>query len=127
MSEAELHLLFGRLQGAKRTAAQRGKLRLPLPVGLEYDPDGLIMLDSDEQVRQAVADVFAEFARTGSAYGVVRAFVGHSFPLRVYGGVWAGSCAGTSSPTAGLWGCCPNRPIPRLRLRATPHRAYGPS
>ncbi|MGH2722410.1 MAG: recombinase family protein, partial [Actinomycetota bacterium] len=33
MSEAELHLLAGRLQGAKRAAAERGELRFPLPVG----------------------------------------------------------------------------------------------
>ena len=33
MSEAELHLLAGRLQGAKRAAAARGELRTPLPVG----------------------------------------------------------------------------------------------
>jgi len=33
MSEAELHLLAGRLQGAKRAAAARGELRSPLPVG----------------------------------------------------------------------------------------------
>jgi DNA invertase Pin-like site-specific DNA recombinase len=90
MSEAELHLLFGRLQGAKRAAAARGELRLPLPVGYEYDADGLIVVDADEQVRQAVADVFAEFVRTGSAYGVVHAFAGRTFPLRAYGGVWAG-------------------------------------
>lgn len=90
MSEAELHLLAGRLQGAKRAAAARGELRLPLPVGFDYDADGRIVPDADEQVRQAVADVFAEFTRTGSAYGVVQAFVGRRFPLRAYGGVWAG-------------------------------------
>jgi hypothetical protein len=65
-------------------------LRLPLPVGYEYDADRLIVMDADEQVRQAVADVFAEFTRTGSAYGVVQAFTGRRFPLRAYGGVWAG-------------------------------------
>jgi DNA invertase Pin-like site-specific DNA recombinase len=34
MSEVEIHLLMGRLQGAKRAAAGRGELRHPLPVGL---------------------------------------------------------------------------------------------
>jgi DNA invertase Pin-like site-specific DNA recombinase len=34
MSEAELHLLAGRLQGAKRAAAQRGALRTPAAGGL---------------------------------------------------------------------------------------------
>jgi Recombinase len=65
-------------------------LRVPLPVGLVYDEDGQITVDPDEQVRTAVADVFAEFARTGSAYGVVAAFIGRTFPLRAYGGVWDG-------------------------------------
>ncbi len=37
ISEAELHLLAGRLQGAKRAAAMRGELRFPLPVGYLYD------------------------------------------------------------------------------------------
>lgn len=90
MSEAELHLLAGRLQGAKQAAAARGELRAPLPVGLVYDSDGVTVLDPDEQVRGAVADVFAEFERTGSAYGVVTAFKDRAFPLRAYGGVWAG-------------------------------------
>lgn len=90
MSEAEIHLLMGRLQGAKRAAAARGELRHPLPVGLVYDDEGQIVLDPDEQVRAAVADVFAEFAATGSAYGVVAAFAHRRFPLRAYGGVWDG-------------------------------------
>ncbi|GGN97784.1 hypothetical protein GCM10010112_90430 [Actinoplanes lobatus] len=41
------------MQGAKRVAAARGEL--PLPVGLVYGIDGQIVLDADEQVRQAVA------------------------------------------------------------------------
>jgi len=36
----------------------------------------LIVMDADEQVRQAVADGLAEFARTGSADGVVQAIHG---------------------------------------------------
>jgi DNA invertase Pin-like site-specific DNA recombinase len=91
MSEVEIHLLTNRMQGAKRAAAARGDLRHPLPVGLVYDDEGHIVLDPDEQVRQAVADVFAEFAATGSAYGVVAAFAHRRFPLRAYGGVWDGT------------------------------------
>ncbi|MDJ0375847.1 recombinase family protein, partial [Streptomyces sp. H10-C2] len=80
MSEAELHILAGRLHGARRAAAERGELRLPLPVGLVYDDEGLIILDPDEEVRAAVADVFALFDQHGSALGVVRAFAGRRFP-----------------------------------------------
>src|SRR5919204_2439804 len=61
MSEAELHLLAGRLQGARRAAAERGELRFPLPVGYVYDDDRRIVLDPDEEVQAAVADVFACF------------------------------------------------------------------
>ena len=47
-------------------------------------------MDPDEEVRAAVADVFAAFAATGSAYGVAGAFAKRKFPKRAYGGPWAG-------------------------------------
>jgi DNA invertase Pin-like site-specific DNA recombinase len=90
MSEAELHLLAGRLQGAKRAAAERGELRFPLPVGFVYDDEGATIIDPDTEVQAAVADVFAAFRAGGSAYQAVAAFTGRRFPLRAYGGVWAG-------------------------------------
>jgi DNA invertase Pin-like site-specific DNA recombinase len=90
MSEAELHLLAGRLQGAKRAAAERGELRFPLPVGFVYDDEGDTIIDPDAEVQAAVTDVFAAFRAGGSAYQVVAAFKGRRFPLRAYGGVWAG-------------------------------------
>ena len=92
MSEAELHLLTGRLHGAKLAAAHRGELRSPLAVGYVHD-DGEVVLDPDEQVRAAVQDLFAEFARTGSAMGVVKAFAatGRLFPQRAWGGAWDGT------------------------------------
>ncbi|MGH9122481.1 MAG: recombinase family protein [Acidimicrobiales bacterium] len=90
MSEAELHFLAGRLQGAKRAAAERGELRFPLPVGFVYDDEGNTVVDPDGEVQAAVADLFAAFRSGGSAYQVVAAFKGRRFPLRAYGGVWAG-------------------------------------
>ncbi|MFF1498235.1 recombinase family protein [Streptomyces sp. NPDC058304] len=89
MSEAELHILAGRLHGARKAAAGRGDLQLPLPVGMVYDDDGLITVDPDEEVQTAVADVFALFDQHGSALGVVRAFAGRRFPRRDTG-VWDG-------------------------------------
>jgi DNA invertase Pin-like site-specific DNA recombinase len=56
MSEAELHFLAGRLQGAKRAAAERGELRFPLPVGLVYDDEGATVIDPDEEVAAAVTE-----------------------------------------------------------------------
>lgn len=92
MSEAELHLLVSRLHGAKLAATRRGELRAQLAVGYVYDADRRVVIDPDEQVRGAVTDLFAEFDRTGSAFGVVRAFAdtGRLFPQRAYGGTWAG-------------------------------------
>ena len=82
MSEAELHFLHTRLDGARRAAAARGDLRLQLPAGLVYDDDGQVLKDPDEEVAAAIADVFAAFTATGSAYGVVTAFAGRRFPRR---------------------------------------------
>ncbi|MFJ1609342.1 recombinase family protein [Streptomyces sp. NPDC088253] len=90
MSEAELHILASRLRGAKRVAAERGELRFALPVGYVYDDEGFCVMDPDAEVQAVIRDVFAAFASGGSACQVVGAFVGRRFPLRAYGGVWAG-------------------------------------
>jgi excisionase family DNA binding protein len=94
MGEMELHVMAGRLHAAKRAAAERGELRTPLPVGYLYDPHGEpghdVMVDPDAEVQAAIADVFTAFNACGSAYAVVAAFAGRRFPLRAYGGVWAG-------------------------------------
>src|SRR6266545_4724038 len=79
---------MGRLHGAKLAAAERGELRHPLPVGLIYDADGGVVKEPDEQIQGAVADLFAEFGRGGSALAVMRAFdaAGRLFPQRTWGG-----------------------------------------
>jgi DNA invertase Pin-like site-specific DNA recombinase len=110
MSEAELHILAGRLQGAKRAAAERGELRFPLPVGYVYDDDGATIIDPDQEVSAAVADVFAAFAATGSAYGVVGAFAERRFPKRAYGGAWAGELRWGRLTHSRASGCCATRP-----------------
>ena len=90
MGEMELHVMAQRLQANKRAAAGRGELRTPLPVGLVHDDAGDIVIDPDAEVQAAIRDVFAAFTACGSAYGVVAAFAGRRFPLRAYGGAWAG-------------------------------------
>jgi hypothetical protein len=57
-----------------------------------YADDGTIVVDPDEEVRAAVADVFALFDQHGSALAVVRAFAGRRFPRRDTG-VWDGRLA----------------------------------
>jgi hypothetical protein len=92
MGEVELHEMAQRLRASKRSAAARGELRTPLPVGYVHDELGEVIVDPDPdaEVRAAVSDLFAAFAACGSAYGVVAAFAGRRFPLRAYGGAWAG-------------------------------------
>jgi DNA invertase Pin-like site-specific DNA recombinase len=85
MSEAELHLLHSRLDGARQAAAARGDLHLPLPAGYVYD-DGQVVKDPDEEVAAANTSAIAAFTATGSAYGVVAAFEGRRFPCRAQAG-----------------------------------------
>ncbi len=85
MSEAELHILKARLQGGILHQAQRGALKVPLPIGLLYAEDGNVILDPDAQIQQAIRLLFATFKRIGSAWGTVRYFrnQGLLFPRRV--------------------------------------------
>jgi DNA invertase Pin-like site-specific DNA recombinase len=90
MGEMELHVMAQRLHANKRAAAERGELRTPLPVGYVHDDAGDVVIDPDAEVQAAIRDVFAALAACGSAYGVVAAFKDRKFPLRAYGGAWAG-------------------------------------
>jgi DNA invertase Pin-like site-specific DNA recombinase len=84
MSEAELHVLKARLLGGIISKAQRAELKVPLPVGLVYDPEQRVVLDPDQQVQNSLRHLFATFVRTGSAWGTVQAFrrEGVKFPRR---------------------------------------------
>jgi DNA invertase Pin-like site-specific DNA recombinase len=95
MSEAELHLLKGRLRGGVLSKARRGELIQPLPVGLAYTPAGKVVLDPDTGVQQAVAHLFATFTATGSALATVKAFrqQGLRFPRRINAGDRKGELA----------------------------------
>jgi DNA invertase Pin-like site-specific DNA recombinase len=90
LAQAELHIMAGRLQGAKRHAAERGELRFALPIGYLYDADGQVIIDPDQEVQAAISDLFRAFVQTGSAYGVVGVFAGRRFPKRAWGGPGAG-------------------------------------
>jgi DNA invertase Pin-like site-specific DNA recombinase len=90
LGEVELHVMAQRLQASKKAAAARGELRTPLPVGYVYDDAGQTVIDPDAEVQAAIRDVFTSFTACGSGYGVVAAFTGRRFPLRAYGGAWAG-------------------------------------
>src|SRR5213079_2583384 len=71
MSEAELHILRGRLDGGIRNKAARGELRRALPVGLVWgEKEGEIRFHPDEAVTGVIAAVFEQFTSCGSARGV---------------------------------------------------------
>lgn len=95
MSEAELHFIRARLRGGQLSKARRGELKMPLPVGLVYDPADKVVLDPDTGVQDAVRHLFSTFARTGSARAVVQAFAheGLLFPTRVRTGLRKGELA----------------------------------
>ena len=89
MSEAELHILRGRLLGGIRNKAARGELRRGLPVGFVWgEKDGEVCFHPDKSVRAAISNVFARFAELGSARRVwlhLRS-EGLSFPLQTHYG-----------------------------------------
>jgi len=97
MSEAELHVLRARLQGGILNKARRGELVVKPPIGFVYNSEGVLVLDPDQQVQQALHLLFDTFRRTGSATATVKLFrkQGLLFPRRVHGGpqrgelVWA--------------------------------------
>ncbi|MDR2374432.1 MAG: recombinase family protein [Bifidobacteriaceae bacterium] len=90
MGEMELHVMAGRMREAKRAAAARGELRVQLPAGYVYAPDRAVVFDPDEEVRAAVRDLFAAFARAGSAHAALRDWGGRPFPQRARGGAFDG-------------------------------------
>jgi DNA invertase Pin-like site-specific DNA recombinase len=84
MSEAELHVLKARLRGGILSKAQRGELKMPLPVGLGYDPAQRVVLDPDQQLQNTLRHFFETFRRTGTAWATVRDFAKEElkFPRR---------------------------------------------
>jgi DNA invertase Pin-like site-specific DNA recombinase len=83
MSEAELHVLKARLRGGILSKAQRGELKMPLPVGLVYDPAQRVVLDPDKQLQNTLRYFFETFRRTGAAWATMQAFAKESIKNRV--------------------------------------------
>jgi len=90
LSSNELRLMGQRLWENKLRKAQRGTLRINLPVGLVFDPHQTIALDPDERVQAAVRLLFERFRLSGKISHVVRYFheQGLEFPKRTGG--WNG-------------------------------------
>jgi DNA invertase Pin-like site-specific DNA recombinase len=81
MSEAELHQLKIRLHAGEQQKAERGELRVGLPVGLERQRDGSVTLNPDDEIQARLRLVFAKFDELGTAHAVVRYLCRHNLPL----------------------------------------------
>jgi DNA invertase Pin-like site-specific DNA recombinase len=71
ISEAELHIIRQRMQQGIQQKARRGELISTVPIGYVRDAEGMVQLDSDEQVRTTVATIFDVFARIGTIRGIL--------------------------------------------------------
>ena len=83
MSEAELHVLRGRLNAGRVNKARRGELHSLPPIGYIKLPTGEFAIDPDEQVQAVVRLIFDQFDRLGSLHGVIRYLVRHGIRIGV--------------------------------------------
>ena len=73
MSEAELHILNGRMHQGLLNKADRGELLLHPPIGYVQNADKTSFeFDPDEQAQEVVRLVFAEYTRQGTVYSLLR-------------------------------------------------------
>jgi hypothetical protein len=73
MSEAELHILRGRLDAGRKNKARRGEYFAQAPIGYVRTSTGMA-LDPDEQVRGVVQLVLDKFDELGSANAALQFF-----------------------------------------------------
>ena len=67
ISEFELGILRARMLDAARSKAQRGELRIGVPLGYAWHREAGLGLDLDLRVQEAVRLIFARFRELGSA------------------------------------------------------------
>src|SRR5271169_829925 len=70
-SEAELHILKGRMNAGRLNKARRGELFGLAAIGYVKMPTGELAIHPDEQVQSVVRLVFDLFDRIGSVWGVL--------------------------------------------------------
>src|SRR5437660_7803972 len=83
MSEAELHVLRGRLYERLLNEARGGEVFSHPPIGYVKSPKGDFDLDPDQQVQAAVRLIFEQFDRQRTVYGVLRYLVQHQLRVPV--------------------------------------------
>ena len=79
----ELHQIQQRMQQGRLERARRGEWLGAPPMGYVLGSNHKLELDPDEQVQQAVRQVFEQFERLGSVSGVLRYFHKHELRLPV--------------------------------------------
>lgn len=72
MSEAELHVIKGRMLAGLLHKAAQGQLRFPLPPGYEFDQRSQIVKSSDERVAHLLDLLFTKVLEIGSVAGLLR-------------------------------------------------------
>jgi hypothetical protein len=83
MSEAELHLLRGRMRQGLLNKVRRGEVFMVPPVGYVHSPEGEFDLDPDEQARAVIRLVFDQFERLGTIRKVLRHLLAHDIRIGV--------------------------------------------
>jgi DNA invertase Pin-like site-specific DNA recombinase len=92
MSEAELHILKGRMLAGRRAKAQRGELGKAVPMGYVRRATGEVAFDPDQQAQETIRLVFSLFERFRTIGKVMVYLVEHDIkmPVRLAGGVRKG-------------------------------------
>ncbi len=83
MSEAELHVLRGRLAAGQRNKARRGELFSHAPIGYVRSVESGLDLEPDAQARVVVELIFAKFAELGSVAALLRYLNQHQILIGV--------------------------------------------
>lgn len=83
MSEAELHVLKGRLFQGKLSKARRGQLGGHTPIGYTRNSQGAVQFDPDEQVQDVVKLIFRKFEEFGTLNAVLQYLVRHDIKIGV--------------------------------------------
>lgn len=81
MSEAELHIMHGRLAAGRMNKARRGELFHHAPIGYLRTSSGEMILDHDEQVQSVVRLIFDKFDELPSVNSLLQYLVHHQILL----------------------------------------------
>jgi DNA invertase Pin-like site-specific DNA recombinase len=81
MSEAELHIMHGRLAAGRMNKARRGELFNHAPIGYVRTPSGEMVLDPDEQAQSVVRLIFDKFEELDSLNALLQYLVHHKILL----------------------------------------------